>query len=319
MSRVTSLTHMPEQQLNRWIKRLALLFFVVLIAFVAFYAFDRFRMPAAPIVDRELAALEEQVRADPADAVARGQLGDRYFAKGRYEDAIAQYTALINANKEIEQASFGRARAYQQMGQYDSAIPDFEKVVAIAIQGEMAGIDPMLAASYFGLGTIATEQGRSEDAVANLEKALAIQRTDGDTLYALANAYLSVGKTSEAIEKLTLATTLVPVGWPEPYLALETAYTEAGQADQAEWAGAMAAFAAGDNVTAKTRLEAIVGGDEALEALTGLGLIAEIEGDTAAAAGWFTKALAIDPDDVAAKLGLARVTMPAASPAEGNN
>ena len=45
MSRVTSLTNMPEEQLNRWIKRIALLFVVVLIAFVAFYVIDRFRMP----------------------------------------------------------------------------------------------------------------------------------------------------------------------------------------------------------------------------------------------------------------------------------
>ncbi len=54
MSRVTSLTSMSDQQLNRWIKRIALLFFVVLIAFVAFYAVDRFRGQPGP--DRRPAA-----------------------------------------------------------------------------------------------------------------------------------------------------------------------------------------------------------------------------------------------------------------------
>ena len=65
MSRVTSLTNMPEQQLNRWIKRIALLFVVVLVAFVAFYAVDRFRAPAPPIVDASSPILEEAVADGP--------------------------------------------------------------------------------------------------------------------------------------------------------------------------------------------------------------------------------------------------------------
>ena len=100
MSRVTSLTNMPDAQLNRWIKRIALLFVVVLVAFVAFYAVDRFRAPAASIADQEVAALEEALRADPANVVARGQLADTYVAKARYEEAIALYTQIIDTGKE---------------------------------------------------------------------------------------------------------------------------------------------------------------------------------------------------------------------------
>ncbi len=107
MSRVTSLTNMPEEQLNRWIKRIALLFVVVLIAFVAFYVIDRFRMPTAEIVDQQLVAMEEKVRAEPENIAARGLLADTYAAKGRYEDAIVQYTLLIDADQEVELASLG--------------------------------------------------------------------------------------------------------------------------------------------------------------------------------------------------------------------
>jgi hypothetical protein len=57
----------------------------------------------------------------------------------------------------------------------------------------------------------------------------------------------------------------------------------------------------------------------AVKATASLGLIAEAEDDTVGAAEWFNKALALDPDDVTARLGLARVTVPAASPAEGSN
>jgi tetratricopeptide (TPR) repeat protein len=300
---------MNEQQLNRWIKRLVLLVFVVFVAFAAFYAIDRFRMPAAPIVDRELAQLEETVR----------QLGERYFVKGRFEEAVTQFTALIDANMELMPASFGRARAYQELGQLDKAIIDYEKAVEIGLTGEMAGIDPVLAAAYFGLGQIAMTEGRSQDAVDNLTKSIEISRTDADTLLALGTALLAVDQPEQAIERLDLAIRLVPVGWTEPYTALETAYAKTGDAALAEWAGAMAAFNAGDIPTAKTRLSAIAGGDQAVRAAGSLGLIAEAEGDTASAAEWFQKALAVDPDDVTATLGLARVIVPAASPAEGSN
>ena len=83
MSRVTSLTSMPEAQLNRWIKRIGLLLIVGIVAFVAFYAVDRFRAPTAPIIDREMAAMEEAVRADPADIASRGRLADLYLAAKR--------------------------------------------------------------------------------------------------------------------------------------------------------------------------------------------------------------------------------------------
>ena len=192
----------------------------------------------------------------------------------------------------------------------------------------MANVDPSLAAAYYGLGTIALAQDRPTEAIEPLKKSLAIQRTDGDALYALATAYLATDQAQLAIEPLTLAVALVPVGWAEPYTALETAYTKTGDPDRAAWAAAMAAFATGDHATAESRLLAIAEGDLALEASVGLGLVNESKGDTAAAADWYRKALAIDPENASARLGLARVTAPAASPvaspaaspsAEGSN
>lgn len=324
MSRVTSLTNLPEEQLNRWIKRIALLFFVVLIAFVALYALDRFRLPQAPIIDQELATLEELVRADPADTVSRGQLADLYYAKGRFEEAISQYTLLIEAGKQVQLASLGRGKAFQQTEQYDKAVPDFEKVVEIGLTSEMAQSDPILAAGYYGLGTTYEAQGKHTEAIEQLLKARAIERTDADVLYALATAYLANDQAQEALEPLTLAVAVVPNGWPEPYLALEQAYTKTGDTARAGWAGAMAAFAAGDSPSAIERLEALVDGELGLDAMVGLGVINESDGDTGAAAEWYRKALAIDPDNTTAKLGLGRVSLPAASPAasaspEGNS
>jgi tetratricopeptide (TPR) repeat protein len=320
MFRVTSLTKMPEAQLNRWIKRIGLLLFVGIVAFVAFYAIDRFRFSPAPIVDQELATLEELVRADPADGVSRGQLADLYYAKGRFDEAITQYTLLIDAGKSVQLASLGRGKSYQRSEQYEQSIPDFEKVVEIGLTSEMAAVDPILAAGYYGLGTTYLAQDKPKEAVEPLAKALAIQRTDADVLYALATAYVDSGEPEKAIEPLNLAVALVPNGWAEPYMMLEQAYTGMDDADHAEWAGAMAAFAAGDADTAEQRLEKITGGGAALEAAVGLAVINEVTGDTGSAATWYAKALEIDPTNMSAQLGLGRVSMPTASAApSGSN
>src|SRR5512143_704589 len=102
MSRVTSLTSMSDRQLDRWIKRIGLIIAVGAIAFVGFYVFDRWRPPSAPIVDREVAALEAAVQADPADIASRGRLADLYVTKERYPEAIAQYQAILETGKQDE-------------------------------------------------------------------------------------------------------------------------------------------------------------------------------------------------------------------------
>lgn len=334
MFRVTSLAEMPDAQLNRWIRRIALLFVVVLIAFAAFYAVDRFRAPAAPIVDREMAAMEEAVRTDPTDIASRGSLADLYLAAKRYDDAIAQYTEIITAGKQLEVAYVGRGRAYELKGDLAAAAGDYAKVVEIATTGEMASVDAMLEMAYFGLGAIALQEGRADQAVEQALKALAIKRTDADAMNLLGAAYVQAGTPEKAFEPLRRAILFVPTGWPDPYRALADAYTATGETEQAQWAAAMAeavtAMApggSGDISAPIARLEAITDGTAGLDARVGLGLLAETSGDTGVAADWYRKALELDAESKAAQLGLSRVAdgtqvhpdvVPSASP-EGSN
>jgi Flp pilus assembly protein TadD len=334
MFRVTSLTEMSDAQLSRWIKRLALLCFVVLVAFVAFYAVDRFRMPATPIMDRELAALEDAVRADPTDIASRGRLGDIYFLAERYDDAIAQYSEIIKAGKQDEAAYVSRGLAYERTGDLDAAAADYAKVIEVAGDAEIANVDPMLQTAYYGLGSIALAQDRPDEAIEPLQKALSIKRTDADTLNLLGAAYVKAGSPEKAFEPLRRAILFVPATWAEPYESLAAAYTATGEAEQAEWAAAMAeAIAAlaeggsGDTSGAVARLQAIADGDAALDARIGLGLLAERAGDNAGAEGWYRRAIELDAENQAAQLGLSRVSggtqahpdiMPSPS-VEGNN
>lgn len=306
MFRVTSLTSMPERQLNRLIRRIGLLLLVGIVAFVAFYAVDRYRAPAAPMVDQQLAALEDAVRKDPADVASRGQLADLYYTKRRFADAITQYSALIDAGKSIELASLGRANSYLELKQWAQAATDFNKVVEIAKAGEMAKVDTNLEAAYYGLGLVALGQNKPGDAVDPLSRAIAITRTDADALYALGTAYVQVGQPKLALEPLMNAVALVPAGWADPYTALASAYTALGKPDWSAWASAMATLETGDFTGAQAQLQKLITGDAKVEALVGLGLASEMHGDIAAANGWYQQALVADPDSTPAQMGVKR-------------
>jgi tetratricopeptide (TPR) repeat protein len=311
MFRVPSLTAMPEAQLNRWIRRLGLLLVVGIVAFVAFYAVDRWRPSTAPIVDRELSALEAAVVSDPADLASRGRLADIYVAKGRYQDAIEQYDQILVTGKADTAARLGRGTANRLAGQLDAATTDYQAVVTALLGTEMANVDPALESSYVGLGMIALAQERPGAAIDPLTKALAIKRTDADALQLLGTAYVQSGDPDKGLEPLRKATAFVPVGWADPYQELAVAYTATGDAAHAEWASAMADLAGGKPADAERRLTAIADGPAKVDVAIGLGLLGETKGDLAAAAGWYGKALAADPDNETARMGLARVQPPA--------
>ena len=126
---------------------------------------------------------------------------------------------------------------------------------------------------------------------------------------------MATDQAEKAIEPLNLAVALVPIGWSEPYTALETAYTSPGDAEHARVGrrdGRLRRRRRRDRrARACWRSRTAT---SALEATVGLGLIAEPSGDTAAAGDWYRKALAIDPENSTAKLGLGRVTLPSPAP-----
>jgi len=307
MFRVTSPTKMDDRQLNRLIKRVVLILAVGTIAFMGFYALDRWRPATTAIVDQRLTALEQAVRDKPEDVASRGQLADTYVSTGRYEDAIVQYNLILETNQATELATFGRAAAYLGLGRLDDAAKDYQAVVEIAKGGEMANVDPMLAAAYYSLGSIAMQQAKPAEAIPLLEKALAINRSDADALYLIGTAYIATGETDKAEIALRSAVDFVPIGWSEPYVALAESFAKAGKTAEAEWAGAMADLAAGKPELAEPRLLALANGDAALDVAIGLGLLYETKGDNAAATEWYGKALAVGPDNAAARLGLNRV------------
>jgi hypothetical protein len=127
-------------------------------------------------------------------------------------------------------------------------------------------------------------------------------------------ARLKEGSTQVAIDSLKQALLFVPTGWCEPYDQLSLAYAKLGSASQATYAGAMADFCHKKPAVATTRLKTLLTGGNKVEALLGLGLIAETGSNNPEAISWYQKVLTVDRTNVDAIASLSRlgVTPPAA-------
>lgn len=292
----------------------------------ALYFFDQYRPAGPSLVERDIEVAEAAVRDNPNLLTARLALAQAYAKTGRYADAVTQYDQILAAEPDAGTALLGRGAALIAMEQLDTATADFQRVVDLAADGEMARADPQLESAYFSLGVIALEQGRPQDAVVQLAKAVEIKRTDADALHLLGTALLAAGEPERAVTATRQAIDLVPIGWCQPYGQLGEAYTALKDTAGAQYANGMVALCEGRIDDARAALTSLAGGTYGVDALIGLGLLAETQNDAAAATDAYRKALAKDSDNFAATTGLSRVggtpssapsTGPAPSPAEG--
>jgi tetratricopeptide (TPR) repeat protein len=317
-SRLPMSSSMTDRQLNRLIVAVLMVLLIGAPTIAIVYFLDRQTESGTTLVERRVGELETAVRNSPNSIALRLQLAGAYGAAERYSDALKQLNAVLEVQPDNKTALVTRGDLNVALGQLDDAAADYTKVISIAGGGEFAGVDTELQQAYYDLGSLQLQQGKAGEAAGNLEAALAIVTTDADTLNLLGRAYLATGEPSRAVDALRKAVLFVPVGWSDPYETLRQAYTSLGNSDEADWAGAMAAFAANQPREARDALAALTDGDAALDAWVGLGLIDERLGDSAAALADYDHALAIDPQNFTALSGQSRLATPAGDGSSGS-
>jgi tetratricopeptide (TPR) repeat protein len=311
---VPRLGALTDRQLNRLILGVAIALIIGIPTLAILYVIDQAASRQPTLAERQISTLEAQVRENPNTISLRLQLAGAYGAAKRYDDGIAQLTAVLQASPDEKTALVTRGDYYLIEQKLDLAAADYEHVISITAGGEFANVDTELHQAYYNLGSIRLGQGNAADAIKNLEAALVINKTDADTLNLLGQAYLASGDAATAVERLRAAILFVPVGWADPYTTLQKAYTALGKTDEATWAGAMADYAGGNVQAALGVLGTLTSGDAAVDAYVGIGLANEQLGDTAAALAAYRSALALDPQNFTALDGQTRTSAPAASP-----
>jgi tetratricopeptide (TPR) repeat protein len=289
------------------VRLLTLALVVGIVAFTGFYFWDQ-RVDAGPsMVGRQIEGAEAAVKKQPNNVQTRLQLAAAYRMDKRYDDELNQYDEILKADKTNRTALLGRGGALMSKGDLEGAAKAYHAITATARTGEFAGADPQLQEARYYLGSIALKQGKTKEAIAELQGALKITRSDSDALYLLGLARLKNGEPQLAVDSIKQALEFVPTGWCEPYTQLAVAYVKLGNAPQATYAGAMADFCLKKPAEAKLRLKTLTTGPVAVDALLGLGLIEETASNKTEAVAWYKQVLTVDRMNITAISNLSRL------------
>ncbi|MHB8275069.1 MAG: tetratricopeptide repeat protein [Dermatophilaceae bacterium] len=300
-------TSVSDRTLSRllWVGLLTLV--IGIPTFGVIYYRDQHVDAVSSLLDRQVQSAEQAVRTAPGNIGLRLQLAAVYQAAKRPDSALTQYDATLKVQPTNRAALLGRGDVLVAKGDLTQAAASYQKIVGTSAKGEFASNDPQLAQAYSALGQIALKQGRAKDAVTSLESAVKIDPGDADAWYALGQANMKAGASKRAVEAFRTALKFVPTGWCEPYTQLAQVYQQLGDKPQADYAGAMVDFCQKRPADAKRRLQTLTSGPTAVDAMLGLGMIAETESDRQSAARWYQKVLGADPKNFNASAGLTRL------------
>ncbi len=287
---------------------LALLLALAVVSFGVYYYTDRQVSSGPSLVERQTGQLEEAVRSQPGSFPARLALAKAYESSRRYPAAIEQYQAALTIEADNVEASLGLARTQLSAGDTAAAEAGFQKIVEQRQGSEFAPMDNYLRDARYYLGETFLRQQRYDAAIEQLNGALDIDAVDADAWWRLCEAQVGSGDNNKAIDSCQRAVRLVP-NFAEAYQLMAQAYQNAGQPLQARYATAMVLYSSAKHAQAVAELQAVVAEDPTYwEAYVGLGLALEGKGDRAAAVTAYQQALAGDPENLLATMGVARLS-----------
>lgn len=151
------------------------------------------------------------------------------YALDRFDDALV---ALEHADHRSWRARLARAESLEALGRFAPAEQEYRQSVALC-----RGADPKPA---IGLGQFLVRQGRSSEAVTDLERAASAYPSSADAHLWLGRALSDTGKPAESIPHLERAVALAPSS-AQAHLLLAKAYARSGRAGDAQRHFALAA------------------------------------------------------------------------------
>jgi predicted negative regulator of RcsB-dependent stress response len=124
---------------------------------------------------------------------------DAAFSQGRYDEAIAAYSAVIRAEPTNIRAYLQAGRAHVAKGRYDDAVAAFNEGL------QQKPNRALRHAIYLELGLVYIKQGRSDEAITVLREATKLAPHDFHPQYVLGAAYVQKGLQREALAALNEA------------------------------------------------------------------------------------------------------------------
>jgi tetratricopeptide (TPR) repeat protein len=140
-----------------------------------------------------------------------------------YQSEITLWDITIANCPSNDRAYHSRGSAYAVKGQFATALPDFDKALAL---------NPRYVKAYSGRGVALAGLGRYEEAIRDHSRAIRLKPESADAYNSRGSAYGNLGQFDAAINDLDKAISLDPY-FDEAYYNRGTAYESKGQLDVA--------------------------------------------------------------------------------------
>ena len=167
--------------------------------------------------------LREAAALDPGAPRPAELLGDVNAAMGRYERAAEQYRRFTTLDDRAPRVYYKLALAHYRSGQDAMAIDPLRQAVAL---------DPRFAEAYYLLGMCLRARKDDVDALRALTKAVDVNPAFAAAREELADLHAQNGRSREAIEQLEALAALEP-GRAERLVSVGLAYARLGRTDAA--------------------------------------------------------------------------------------
>lgn len=105
----------------------------------------------------------DALRRNPFLADAYNERGNLLRLKGDFENAIADFSAVLHIDGQHEAAYYNRALSYEELRRYAEAEADFDRALAM---------NPQLVQAYEGRGRVRARLRKYDAAIADLEQYL---------------------------------------------------------------------------------------------------------------------------------------------------
>lgn len=144
-----------------------------------------------------LAACSKDNATGSADWQEQYNLGIRYLADGKYEEAILAFTAAIDIDPKQAEAYIGRAEAYLGSGETTENLN-----LALADYTEATTRDKNSHAAYLGLGNVQLALDDAKGAQESYQKAIKLDKSSIPSYLGLSNAFAAAGDLNAALDTL---------------------------------------------------------------------------------------------------------------------
>ena len=163
--------------------------------------------------------LQQMIAKDADVSIIHYKLGDCYMKMHEYDKAVPELRRAVELAPASTMARMNLGMAFVQVHDFASAVPEFEKVVAKLPRSDQARL--VLANAY-------THTGRAPDAIKQYNQVLKTSPDDFVANLLLGRLLVLSGDAAAAVPKLKKAAALQPKA-PEPHLVLSNAYLKLGR------------------------------------------------------------------------------------------